>query len=46
MKTQRDWWEIEDHGGWPPFSPPPRVDGLVLETSAPWPTEWNRRPHP
>ena len=40
------WWTVEDRGGFPPFwsaaCGTPRPDGSVL----PWPSEWDRRPHP
>ena len=36
------WWEIEDHGGFPPFW----EHGLSDDASAPWPSDWDRRPHP
>jgi hypothetical protein len=42
------WWEVEDLGGWPPFTWKRPILGGTYDPDReePWPTEWDRRPHP
>lgn len=44
-KTETPWWEIEDKGGFPPWWTY-GLQGRIKNDRIPWPSDWDRRPHP